>query len=199
MTDKRQRLLNAAIHLFHARGFWDTPTALVAREAGVANGTLFNYFPSKSSLVDAVYLSLKQDWADYMLAPEGNQAGMDLRQQMRWFWRRAIDWALNHPDRYALLMQMKISEHISDGTRNSGMDVFTPITHIMRKAQTSGKIIALPDGFLETLSLAQIDVVLRQCALMPTEMVDDLTDLGFDVFWRGIAAPIHGEISHDAN
>src|SRR6516162_7753533 len=50
----RRRILEAARRLFARDGFDSTATRDLAREAGIAAGTLFNYFPTK----EAVALSL---------------------------------------------------------------------------------------------------------------------------------------------
>jgi AcrR family transcriptional regulator len=41
--DKQQEILSAALQLFVANGFHGTATSKIAKEAGVANGTLFHY------------------------------------------------------------------------------------------------------------------------------------------------------------
>ena len=46
----RQRIVNAALHLFEARGFEATTTRQIARRAGVAEGTVFNYFETKEDI-----------------------------------------------------------------------------------------------------------------------------------------------------
>jgi len=46
----RQRLLKTGARLFRKRGFAATTTREIAEAAGIANGTLFNYFPTKESL-----------------------------------------------------------------------------------------------------------------------------------------------------
>jgi AcrR family transcriptional regulator len=51
----RVRLLAAARELFAAHGL-DVPMADIARHAGVSNGTLYNRFPSRGDLVEAVFL-----------------------------------------------------------------------------------------------------------------------------------------------
>ncbi len=50
VTDKRTTIMKAALKLFTERGFHGTSTAQISREAGVATGTLFNYFPTKEDL-----------------------------------------------------------------------------------------------------------------------------------------------------
>jgi len=54
--ETRQRLLDAGWQLFNQRGYDDTTVAEIAAAADVAKGTLFNYFPTKESLLDQIGL-----------------------------------------------------------------------------------------------------------------------------------------------
>jgi len=46
----RKAILEAALELFAKQGFYRTTTKAIARKAGIAEGTLFNYFPTKEDL-----------------------------------------------------------------------------------------------------------------------------------------------------
>lgn len=46
----RQRIVDAALALFQTRGFESTTTRAIARKAGIAEGTVFNYFPTKEDI-----------------------------------------------------------------------------------------------------------------------------------------------------
>ena len=46
----KSRIVAAALALFQAKGFDATTTKLIARRAGVAEGTVFNYFPTKDHI-----------------------------------------------------------------------------------------------------------------------------------------------------
>ncbi len=46
----QERILKVALELFSTRGFYETTTRQISRKAGVAEGTLFNYFRSKEDL-----------------------------------------------------------------------------------------------------------------------------------------------------
>lgn len=50
----RERLMNAALQLFSEKGFQGATTREIAMEAGVAEVTLFRYFPSKDQLLAEV-------------------------------------------------------------------------------------------------------------------------------------------------
>ena len=53
--DKRAIILDAALKTFVRRGYPDTKVAEIAYEAGVAEGTLYNYFSSKEDLLLALF------------------------------------------------------------------------------------------------------------------------------------------------
>jgi AcrR family transcriptional regulator len=54
--ETRQRLLETGWQLFREHGYDDTTVAEIAEGADVAKGTLFNYFPTKESLLDQISL-----------------------------------------------------------------------------------------------------------------------------------------------
>ena len=77
--DKKQALLEAATAAFAQSGI-AASTALIARNAGVAEGTLFRYFATKDDLLNALYLHLKQDYIKGVLEDYAGTAGSLLTQ-----------------------------------------------------------------------------------------------------------------------
>ena len=47
----RQKILDCSLELFRTKGFDETTSRDIARQAQIANGTLFNYFPHKEAIV----------------------------------------------------------------------------------------------------------------------------------------------------
>ena len=58
--DTRRRIKSAARSLFLERGVADTSMDALAELAGVSRATLFNYFPGKSVLLDALAADLEE-------------------------------------------------------------------------------------------------------------------------------------------
>jgi len=54
VTDREAAILRAASAIFNAKGYSKTSMAEIARNAGVADGTLYLYFKNKEDLVRAV-------------------------------------------------------------------------------------------------------------------------------------------------
>src|SRR5687767_6676485 len=61
---KRERILDAAVKVFAAKGFYDAKVSQIAAAAGVADGTIYLYFKSKDELL----ISLFEDRMDMVLA-----------------------------------------------------------------------------------------------------------------------------------
>lgn len=61
--DKRGRILDAAAQLIVQNGL-DSPMSAIAATAGVATGSLYNYFKSKNEMIAAVYARLADEIAD---------------------------------------------------------------------------------------------------------------------------------------
>lgn len=65
--DKKKALLEAATTAIAQSGI-AASTAVIARNAGVAEGTLFRYFATKDELINELYLHLKQSLCQSMIA-----------------------------------------------------------------------------------------------------------------------------------
>jgi AcrR family transcriptional regulator len=56
MTDKKEKILKAALHLFAEEGFKSTSTSKIAKWAGVSEGLIFRHFCNKKGLLHAILL-----------------------------------------------------------------------------------------------------------------------------------------------
>ncbi len=60
--NRKEAILKAAAELFAARGFDATPTAEVAKAAGVAEGTIFHHFKTKDGLLIHIFEELMSSY-----------------------------------------------------------------------------------------------------------------------------------------
>lgn len=54
-TDKRERILRAAIRVFARKGFYATRVSEIAKAAGVADGTIYLYFKNKDDVLVSIF------------------------------------------------------------------------------------------------------------------------------------------------
>src|SRR5688572_20208073 len=62
--DKRRRILDAAVAVFARDGFASAKVAAIAKRAGVADGTIYLYFPSKEALLLTLFEELCNEFLD---------------------------------------------------------------------------------------------------------------------------------------
>src|SRR5215218_6987044 len=119
-SDKREAILAAALRLIARLGLHAAPMSAVAREAGVAAGTLYLYFPSKEAMINALYLEVLEDRMRAIIGESGMQAAERLDDARAALWRSWYGharWHLDHPDSSNLLLQCQTSGILTAETR----------------------------------------------------------------------------------
>src|SRR3954466_6622355 len=61
----KERILAAALELFRKQGLEETTTKQISRKAGIAEGTLFNYFKTKEDLALFFFQKEKHDLIEW--------------------------------------------------------------------------------------------------------------------------------------
>jgi AcrR family transcriptional regulator len=86
--ETRQRILDAALKLFHDRGFEAATMRDIAQEAGVATGAAYYYFQSKDAIVMEFYRRSSAEMQPQIEAALENAAGLEerLRETIRVKW-----------------------------------------------------------------------------------------------------------------
>lgn len=109
--DKRGAILKATMELITEHGFHATPMSMIAKQAGVAAGTIYNYFPSKEVLINQLYAELRQK-VDLALQQEKEEQG-NLRERFFTFYRKLFHYFVNMPEEFIFLEQYTNSPFIS--------------------------------------------------------------------------------------
>jgi AcrR family transcriptional regulator len=85
--EKRNALLTAATNAVALAGV-AASTARIAKDAGVAEGTLFIYFPTKDELLNQLYLDLKSDLRGFLTTDY--PADTSVQEQIHHLWSRSL-------------------------------------------------------------------------------------------------------------
>jgi AcrR family transcriptional regulator len=87
-TSSRERILQAAKHLFAVRGYENTSTIMIAREAGTSESQMVKHFGSKDGLLEAIF---EQGWASLgdlvQLSPQTGSGADRLKSLMHKVWQ----------------------------------------------------------------------------------------------------------------
>jgi AcrR family transcriptional regulator len=64
MTDKKEKIVEAALELFANEGYNATPTCKIAKKAGVSEGLIFRHFKNKKGLLEAINAEAEARYRD---------------------------------------------------------------------------------------------------------------------------------------
>jgi len=181
--DRQSAIMTAAIRVIASQGL-GAPTALIAKEAGVSNGSLFTYFATKADLLNQLYVALKMEAV--AAAFDGLPTRSGIRGQMRYVWSHWLHWATSHPDKRRTLAQLGVSDEITADSHQAGSRAFAGIAKLLKRSRANGPMRNAPIGLVAAVMTgvaeATIDFMMRDPA-----NADAHCATSFEAVWRMIA------------
>ena len=187
--DKRNAILAAATRVFAERGL-GAATAAISAAAGLAEGTLFTYFPTKDDLVNALYRELKLELGDTMLA--GYPRRKSVKDRMRHVWNAHVDWGLAHPTSMQTLKRIEVWAGLTEASRQAGAAPFAEI-HAMADTGEAVQLLRphLSREFIVDTTKALGEVSMDFMRRQP-QRAALYRALGFDMLWAAITRAPRG-------
>jgi len=182
--EKRQALLDSAAEFVASLGT-GASTAKIAKAAGVSEGTLFTYFPTKDDLLNQLFLEIETDLTETMLAPY--PADASAKDRLFAVWNRLIDWGLAHATARKALRQLKVSDRVTAESRKQCHAMQRDARRMVEECLAGH---AAPDRiafYIDTILFDLADVSINAITAKPRES-DVIRQAGFDLFWKGSAA-----------
>jgi AcrR family transcriptional regulator len=177
--EKRSAILQAATRVIVMQGL-SAPTMVIAKEAGVANGSLFTYFATKTDLFNQLYLELKMEMASGAMNVPVNA---DVREQFFHLWKKWMNWAIANPDKRRAIAQLSVSDEITPETRAAGHKMMAPVADLLERARAHGPMQKVPRGFLVALMNSVAEATMDFMTQDPANAKKHSKE-GFDAFWR---------------
>lgn len=164
-SDKRERILTAAERIFARRGFFAAKVSDVAKEAGVADGTIYLYFKSKDDLLISLFERRMEEVNSRL-----REATADIkspREQLRAFIKTYLQLVHDEPTAAEVLtIELRQSSKFMKEYENPQFaDFLRLLGGIITAAQDNGEIDAsIPShvaarmifGMLDELALAWV-------------------------------------------
>ncbi|MFO7862055.1 MAG: TetR/AcrR family transcriptional regulator [Desulfosalsimonas sp.] len=186
INSKYHLILDAAIKVFAEQGFHQATISQVAREAGVADGTIYLYFKNKADILSNFFSYRSRQVFDRFrqVVDQADSAEEKLRNLIRLHlseFQRDRNMAVVF-QREALLARYVKDEYITEVTRMY-MDI---LTEIIRLGQAEGTIRKqLPLGLAKRFILGAVNEVINTWVVTGgdkdmVKMADPLVDFYFD-------------------
>ncbi|WP_269848650.1 TetR/AcrR family transcriptional regulator [Methanosarcina horonobensis] len=178
--------MDAALKLFTERGFHGTSTAQISKDAGVATGTLFNYFPTKEDLINNLYFEIKGELSRSM--GKGIEAQSTFKDKLRKIWSNLVKWGVDNQEEFLFVGQFCTSPYITKFTREEVTKEYVFLHDLVKEGIANGEI----RDFSEELTISMFYQASRtvvnfildsDSSLDENKVLED----GFQIIWRGLA------------
>lgn len=177
--EKRALLLDAAAEIVAERGD-GAPTALIAKAAGVAEGSLFTYFRTKEELLTELFSQLVND-AFGAVPVEVNQLRTGSREKLLCVWNSLLRWGISNPNRWKALRTLGLSTLINEARRRA---IRARGRHMLLE---SFSIPESPPGLQTRIFFAFVDLTLELVREEPKQ-ADLYSAAGFEALWRAVSS-----------
>ena len=187
-TDKREQILNSALHLFVEFGFNGAPTSKIAQNAGVSNGTLFHYFKTKDELIVELYIRLKSELNSFIASKLKNDD--DIKTRFRKMLTVSIEWALENTEKFYYIQQICFTPHISLVPESVLKEQMRMYTKLIGDAEAAKMLKKIPADLVAVLGASHFTGMHNYVKTLPACRRKAVIDKGFELFWETISEKV---------
>lgn len=138
-VDTRERIIAAATTMFLSQGVEQSTVTEVAQQAGVSRGTFFNYFPTKDSVLAAMWEDMSTRFGE--VVSQALDEDITTRQRIHRMFQNFVIAAQREPD-YMLLVTGEMNRDQPTGETPTARSnhVSSQLATLMAAGQESGEV-----------------------------------------------------------
>jgi TetR/AcrR family transcriptional regulator, repressor of fatR-cypB operon len=186
-TDKRKKIIKAALLLLTKHGFHAAPMSMIADKAGVGTGTIYTYFKDKDALINAIFCDIEEEIVDYL--GKGLFESLTVKEKFIRFWTMLLNYLLMHPVNFGYLEQFHNSPFGTSLRRDriSGKDDEPSVfVDIIKEGIAKGGIKDMPVPLLTALAFGPIIMMARDQELGFIKLDETLIKQCAEACWDSI-------------
>jgi TetR/AcrR family fatty acid metabolism transcriptional regulator len=187
-SERKGQILNSAIKIFGEKGFQNATIAEIAKDAGIGDATIYEYFKSKEDLLLAIPVEITKELIplinDHMMGIKG---AFNKLRKFIWWWLNYIEKNPGYGS--IVLLELKTNKKfVSTEAYQAARNFYKIVLDIIKEGQEEGTIKKEMNIFLaRSLCVGAIEHIVIRWLLKDrkyslTQYADDLTDLLTDSF-----------------
>lgn len=189
MTEKRSAIRQATLDLVAERGLHNTPTSLIARVAGVAEGTIFVHFSTKDQLLEEVFTWRLQVLRTAIARDLGKET--DLYLQFISIGENLLDFYLAEPATY-FYIENYLGSALGRSFRhdfffNESFDEQAPLINLLQQGVKNGQVKPLPRFALSALVIGPLYFYFEEIFCQEQKPDRNVFRAILDCSWQAIA------------
>ncbi|MCH7754758.1 TetR/AcrR family transcriptional regulator [candidate division KSB1 bacterium] len=188
--DKRSRILKAAVKVFAQLGFYNAKVSQIAKNAGIADGTIYLYFKNKDEILISIF---EEEMAKFISKVSKEiESAADVKNKLRVFAKTHLNFVKNNP-RLAQVFQLELrqsNKFIKEYAGSKLKEYLNVAGDIIEEGQRHGVIRKdIHPGLIKRALFGSLDEVATHWVLMKNGKYDleKSAEQIADIFINGIA------------
>jgi TetR/AcrR family transcriptional regulator, repressor of fatR-cypB operon len=158
---------------------------LIAKQSGVATGTLYIYFKNKEELILMLFKEIKKRFQSKMFADY--DPGMPVRDTLRRMWENSLTYAVANYEEQVFLQQFNISPYRKEKESAAfSYQVMKPLLETISSGQGQGLIKEDKENLTLPLFFGFVNQLASVIHENPISVTKALVDKTFQYFWDAI-------------
>ena len=182
IEDKRTKILDATEKLLAKEGFQALSMQKLAKEAGVAAGTIYRYFEDKHHLMEQTRLYVSQRAADYIQANLSDS--MSLKEQYRTIWLNIWNLSSTKSAVKSHFMYEQFDYTDENSIREREKEMFYKVVALFEKGKEEGLFKPLDTYILFSVSLDSSIALARKqynkCIQLDSDSIEQAIEASWD-------------------
>lgn len=177
--EKQLAILNTTSILIARYGLTGSPTSLIAKQAGVSEGTIFHYFSSKENLLNQLYLHIKDQLGSQLnqIQPKKDS----FKHYLERIWIAYIRWGCRNPHDSKTINQLLNAGVLTAETLEQVKSVLPQLDIGLTTSEQ--KRFDQESDFVEALFIALATTTIEFSIAHP-EKEKIYLDRGFSLLWK---------------
>jgi AcrR family transcriptional regulator len=180
--ERRQSIVDSAIRLIAREGL-SAATAAIAKEAGVPNGSVFTYFPTKIDLFNALYEEIKEEVTSTV--EDGLLEAGDEREQLQHLWGRWTRWGAANPEKRRALARLSVSDDVLQATKATAFAAAHRSMNLIKQVARHGVLHdqdpLVIGAIVDSLASTTMDLMSRD-----PKHADQVCMATFELLWKAL-------------
>jgi AcrR family transcriptional regulator len=185
-AEKRRAIRDAAVAEVIDGGLSGASVAKIAKRAGVSAGTIYLYFPNKDELLQQVYLEIKTEFHDQMMA--ANDASAPTADKIHNMWLSMFHYLSAHPNDFLFAEYVSAAKVLDAVSQSEVTAMSDQLASILRGAINDGTLGEAPIDSIVALLVSPATQLVRKSIVTNKAISRETVDQTYTMIWKAIAA-----------
>lgn len=158
-VDKGSAILKSVLKLVNRQGFYHLNMKSIAKEAGVAAGTIYLYFKSKEELINALYAMIAEEFNQEVLKAYDESSA--IKENFYQMLDAAVVFYLYNSDQFSFIEQYTYAPFLFKENQDQNFSLLLPIYKMMAIGKQEKIIKEIDDAILLAIIHGSLNTIIK--------------------------------------